>query len=70
MNMNALSDDQVAAIIVKASALVAEDARPVLVAHMYEMAWRYNENGNSSLFASEVEKLVRNIVAINTSQAN
>ena len=72
MNMNAfkLTDEQIANVIVKATALVAEDARPVLVAHMYEMAWKYNENGNSSLFVSEVEKLVRKIVAVNNSQAN
>lgn len=65
MNMTPLrmTDDQVASIIVKASQLVAEDARPTLVVHLYEMAYKYNENGNSSLFASKVEEFLKKVAA-------
>lgn len=63
MNMAAfkLTDDQVASVIHKASLLVAEDARPTLIAHMYELAYTYNENGNSSLFADEVGKFLKKL---------
>lgn len=57
-----LSDEQVANIITKSCELVAEDARPVMVTHMYQLAYTFNENGNSSLFVSEVEKFLRRIV--------
>jgi hypothetical protein len=58
-----LSDEQIASVIYNASRLVAEDARPVLIAHMYEMAYTYNENGNSSLFVTEVRKFLEKIMA-------
>ena len=63
MNTSAfkLTDDQVASVIHNASQLVSEDARPVFIAHMYELAYRYNENGNSSLFAFEVGKFLKKI---------
>ena len=65
MNMTPfkMTDEQVASIIVKASQLVAEDARPTLVVHMYQMAYDYNENGNSSLFASKVEEFLKKLAA-------
>lgn len=58
-----LSDEQVASVIHKASQLVAEDARPTFIAHMYSMAYAYNENGNSSMFAVEVAKFLKHIAA-------
>lgn len=59
-----LTDEQVAAIITKTAQLFEEDARPLLIAHMYEMAYTYNENGNSALFAAEVDKFLKKMQEI------
>ena len=63
LNPNAfkLTDEQVASVIHKSAQLVAEDARPTLIAHMYQLAYTYNENGNSSLFAAEVVKFLKKL---------
>lgn len=56
-----LSDEQIAKVIVELGKLVDEDAMPLLITYTYEMAYKYNENGNAALFAYEVGKIIKKI---------